>query len=118
MTVPCAGHCHVYRANAAHCDCGAQANNPPIVGVYPFPPSYAPNPHHPRYVAPVAEPEIPASVRAKAIAVNASHLSADGATAFALRMGEWCKAFWDDKGRKFGSWYSCEGLPCGVVSVE
>lgn len=116
MTTLCAGHCHVYRANATRCDCGAQANNPPMSG-YTFP-NYTPNPHHPRYVPPTVEPEIPASVKEAAKRCGASHLSADGQTAFSLRMGEWCKAFWDDEGRKFGSWYSCDGLPGGAIKLD
>lgn len=117
----CAGHCHVYRANATRCDCGAQANNPPIVGMYPFPAGY--NPHHPRMQppAPVApklpEPEIAASVKMRAIEAGATHLSADGLTGYRWRMGRlehihldstFPSWWWDDEGE----------LPCGVVEVK
>lgn len=116
MTVLCAGQTHVYRANSPRCDCGAQANNPPVG--YGYPPGYTPNPHHPRYVPPPAEPEIPASVKAKAVEAGATHISDDGKKAFSLRMGQWCEAFWDSEERKFGSWYSCpEGLPEGVIEL-
>lgn len=117
MSVLCANNTHVYRTNpssssggaATRCDCGAQANNPPIVNV--------PNPHHPRYVPPVAVPEIPASVKQAAKRCGASHLSADGSTAYRSQMG---RIEWIDLESSYPSWWPADDgiMPCGVVSVE
>lgn len=187
MTTLCAGQTHVYRVGSTRCDCGAQANNPPldessarfdrrflkgymefnfgvlpewvqvgsileyrrgnevvlyrvvdrqgdrltlasatitnqanppIAGVYPFPASYVPNPHHPRYV-PVAVPEIAASVKAMAMEAGASHISADGTKAFVIRLGECHQANWSQEDGCFLSWWSMGGdmLPCGVIQL-
>lgn len=170
MTIPnvlCANNTHVYRAGSNRCDCGAQANNAPIVGyTYPeileryFPnqmdicpvcdrpeiehtvhpngdtqcpirlPDFSttaatpqimpdvPNPHHPRYVPPVAEPEIPASVKAKAVEAGASHLSADGLTAYKWLFGKVYKADWLRDA--FGVWWATgeETMPSGVVELD
>lgn len=108
----CAGQTHVYRANAARCDCGAQANNPPIVGMYTFP-NY--NPHHPR-MQPSAEPEIPDDVKARAIEAGASHIDRDGKTGYRVRMGRLEHIHLDSL---FPSWWWDDGaeLPSGVIEV-
>lgn len=117
----CAGNTHVYRVGSLTCDCGAQANNPPIG--YGYPPNY--NPHHPRYrpatpvgvCPPVAEPEIPESVKAKAIETGASHISSDGKTGYRLRMGKVEHIHFDSL---YPTWWGSddEVMPCGVIDVQ
>ena len=83
------------------------------------PPSYQPNPHRPVRVPPLPQPvEIPESVKKAAIKAGASHISADGKTAFVLRMGKVCRSHWD--GVRFESWWATEEevLPCGVVELK
>lgn len=109
MSVLCYGSTHIYRVGSTRCDCGAQANNPPVFN--------APNPHHPRYVAPVAGPEIEPHRKALARRSGASHISADGLTAYKWLFGKVYKADWLQDA--FGVWWATgeEVMPSGAVEV-
>lgn len=123
-TFTCSNGVHFFLGNEPVCTCPqgvrsayvAQAATPP--GPYGLLAGYKPSVNSGQPPLPPApKVEIAESVKRAAIEAGATHLSVDGGTAFMLRMGVWCRAFWDSEGHKFDSWYSCEGLPGGVVEL-
>lgn len=120
MSVLCHGSTHVYRAGSLRCTCGAAANGyPPTVGVamYGLPPSY--NPFSPHTPATPSAPDVPLAVLKAARDAGATHLSADGLRAYDQRKYTVWFCFWDDKAKKFGSWYRIvsDELPADAVKL-
>lgn len=74
--------------------------------------------HAPGYKPATPErPDIPAHVKRAAIEAGASHLSADGKTAYRLRFGKVDETYLKSG---FDSWWvtSREGLPDGAVKLD
>ena len=60
--------------------------------------------------------EVPQHVFSAAILAGASHLSADGLTAYTQRFSLWFEAEYDNG--MFGAWWAIEALPAGAVKLE
>jgi len=86
-----------------------------------FPPHLTVNPYGPHTPAPKTDSgsDVPLAQFKAAQAVNATHLSRDGETAYDERkFGVWyCQ--WDEEDKCFGSWFKwCDELPEGAVKIE
>lgn len=86
--------------------------------MYPFPGSY--NPFGPHAPTTTDLPTVPQSRLSAAERAGATHLSADGETAYMLRMGRVCWADWSEEGGRFGGWWEskAEELPVGAVTLK
>lgn len=82
---------------------------PPHLTVNPF------SPHAPQQPANEA-PDVPIEVFKAAQQAGAGWLSADGKRVYCQRLGATLEAEWD--GDRWGSWWTCEGLPADAVRME
>jgi len=64
-------------------------------------------------------PDVPLEVFRAAADVRATHLSADGKTAYDERKSSVWYCGWDEEARRFGSWYKILSgeLPAGAVRM-
>lgn len=108
----CIGDCHVYLPHFDICICGASRWG--VQRVY----NHVPNPHHPRYQQPQPANEVPLSTFKAAIDAGATHLSADGSTAYRNDRGNFEIAFWDRELKKFDSWWAYDEIPEDAVKVD
>ena len=112
MNVLCFDNCHVWRGANALCDCEMQR-----VAMYGLPHHYNPfGPHAPAPAA--APPDVTLVMFHAAQAVNATHLTADGLTAYDQRQYSVYQCFWDDEEKCFGSWFRCDELPADAVVID
>lgn len=105
--------CH---AGSLRCTCGQAANGyPPTSAMYGLPTSY--NPFGPRAPKPDPPLEVSLPQMQGALAIHASHLSADGLRAYTVRYGRVLQADWD--GVRFGSWLDIgEEMPAGAAVLK
>ena len=79
------------------------------------------NPYGPHGAKPptAAPPDVPLHVFTAAADVHATHLSADGKTAYDERKSSVWYCGWDEEVRRFGSWYKILSgeLPAGAVRI-
>lgn len=133
MSVLCHDQTHVYLTGSNLCTCGLNWYNwqevESLTKHYPLSggviPGYTPNSFAPTRAPtpPTAGEEacdVPLRVLKAAQDVHATHLSADGKTAYDERQyGVWyCK--WDEEAKMFGSWFKIldySGLPPDAVAM-
>jgi hypothetical protein len=85
-----------------------------------FPPSVIHGPSAPRPAPPTAsQTDVPlAQFKAAKEVLGATHLSADGARVYILKMGELRVCHWNEETKRFDSSFPCEGLPVDAVRME
>lgn len=114
MSILCQGDTHVFQLNSTTCDCGMWGATAQPINPYPL---YYPHGYRPAQTTPPAGEAPPVSIVAFKAAqdAGATYLSADGLRAYCERFGGILRADWD--GVKWGSWWTCEGLPADVVKM-
>lgn len=115
MTVLCSGDCHVFLGASSLCTCEAHR----VAMMYGHPANY--NPFSPPKTTPPtgSQTDVPLSQFEAAKAIpGATHLSADGARVYILKMGELRVCYWDEEMKRYDSSFPCNGLPADAVVIE